>query len=200
MGVMEKINGHLLLLMAPSGSGKKMLLDGLGELADLLHFAKTFTSRARRHGTQENPHYVFLSRDKFEELITAGEFIEWAEFSGNLYGTSKYEVLESLQKSQVVFKEMELQGVKQVRELIPKEHLTIVYIDGGGWDELRRRILARAPISEEELALRRERYEIESKAKTEADVIIFNRNETELIGAHEEFREIVKKLIHTLNN
>lgn len=194
---MDKINGHLVLLMAPSGSGKKMMVDGLGELAHQLYFAKTYTSREKRLGTEENPKYVFVARAKFEKMIADGEFVEWAEFGGNLYGTPKSEILDTLKESRIVFKEMELQGVQQIKEIVPKEHLTVIYIDAGDWEALRKRIIARAPISEEELALRKERYEEERKFKSEADVIIQNNN-GQAEAAQAAFRDIIRNIIENI--
>ena len=65
---MEDIKGHLVLLMAPSGSGKKTLVDGLGDMQERMYFAKTFTSRSRREGAEENPKYEFISVQDFEKI------------------------------------------------------------------------------------------------------------------------------------
>ena len=183
--------------MAPSGSGKKTVVDGLGDLQDQMYFAKTFTSRSKRSGTEENPRYVFLSREEFEEKITNDEFVEWANFSGNLYGTTKADVLEALEEPQVVFKEMELQGVLQMKQLVPDEKLTVIYIDAGEWTELQERILARATIDPGELELRRQRYEEEVVFKEEAEIIISNRN-GEAESAQANFRNIIAGIIESI--
>ena len=75
--------GHLILLSAPSGSGKNTVMEGLGELANTLTFLKTYTTRSRREGTQENLRYSFISPEEFTKMIENDEFIEWAEFGGN---------------------------------------------------------------------------------------------------------------------
>lgn len=196
---MEELKGHLVLLMAPSGSGKKTLVDGLGDLQDRLHFARTFTSRTRREGTEENPKYVFISLEEFEEMVKNDEFVEWANFSGNLYGTPKSEVLNALKEPQVVFKEMELQGVEQIKKIVPDDNLTVIYIDAGEWSELKDRVLARASIDPEELELRRQRYEEEVKFKSEAEIIISNRN-GEAESAQHNFKTVVSGVIASLNN
>ncbi len=195
---MEELKGHLVLLMAPSGSGKKTLVDGLGELQNSMYFAKTYTSRARRENAEENPKYEFISLSEFEKLIAADEFVEWANFSGNLYGTAKSEILNALKKPQIVFKEMELQGVQQIKNIVPDDKLTVIYIDAGEWSELEKRIVARAAIDPVELALRKERYEEEVKFKPEAEIIIANQNGM-AESAQNNFRNVISGIVDSLN-
>jgi guanylate kinase len=195
---MEELKGHLVLLMAPSGSGKKTLVDGLGELQNSMYFAKTYTSRARRNEADENPKYEFISLEEFEKLIAEDEFVEWANFSGNLYGTAKSEILNALQKPQVVFKEMELQGVQQIKKIIPDDKLTIIYIDAGEWSELEERILSRAAIDPTELSLRKERYSEEVKFKPEAEIIITNQNGM-AESAQNNFRNVIAGIVDSIN-
>lgn len=190
----EEYPGYLLLLMAPSGSGKKSLVDSVLANHRDIYFAKTFTTRGIRAGVEENPLYSFISREAFEEMIANGEFVEWAEYSGNYYGTPKSELLEPLKRGKVVFKEMELQGVLQIRDLIPADRHTVVYVDGGPWESLQKRIVNRAPISAEELEGRRLRYEHESSFAREADVIIRN-HDGELDAAIGQMERVVNDLV-----
>ncbi len=186
--------GHLILLMAPSGSGKKHMVDTILATHRDIYFAKTFTSRSIRQGVEENPLYSFISREEFQSMIDSGEFIEWAEFGGNFYGTPKSEVINPLMAGKVIFKEMELQGVEIMRKLIPKENLTVVYIDAGSWEDLKDRITKRAAISDEELELRRQRFELEEKAQPAADITIRNRN-GELEAATETMEALVRGIV-----
>jgi len=192
------ITGHLVLLMAPSGSGKGKIIEGLGELAEHLYFLKTYTSRERRKGTEENPKYQFVTREAFEKMVTEDAFVEWANYSGNLYGTAKAEIFVALKEGKVAFKEMELQGIMQMKELVPEEHMTVIYIDAGGWDALERRITERAAIDPSELELRRQRYEEESKTKDIANVVIENHDGM-LQLAQDEFKKTIQHIIQTVN-
>jgi guanylate kinase len=188
--------GHLILLMAPSGSGKKKMLESIEHLTEKIYFAKTYTSRPPREGTEENPKYQFVSREEFQDLIDNEALIEWAEFSGNYYGTPTTEFTEPLAAGKVVMKEMELQGVQQIRQLIPAEQCTVIYIDAGSWEDLKGRILSRAPMDEEHLAMRRARYEEESSFKPSADVVIENHN-GKLEAAQEHFCRVVEDILST---
>lgn len=192
------IRGHLILLMAPSGSGKGKLIEGLGDLREQMYFAKTYTTRKRREGTDENPLYTFVGVEEFEKMIEEKAFVEWAQFSGNLYGTPKTEIIGPLAEGKVVFKEMELQGITQMKNILGEEHMTIVYIEAGDWETLKRRITNRAPITEEALKLRHERYIEESKTKDIANVVIENRD-GELEKAQQTFRDVVQQILNKVN-
>lgn len=173
----KEIAGHLVLIMAPSGSGKGFLISYLRMMFKdnpHVHFAVSCTTRVPRPGEIDGHVYHFISRDVFEEQMRSNEFLEWAEYSGNFYGTPRNEVILPLQQGRVVIREVELQGVLAIRERIPPENRTIIFIDGGAWDVLRERIIARAPISVGELELRRERYLEEVSSKAFADIVIDN--------------------------
>lgn len=178
--VEKDITGQLVLLVAPSGSGKGFLTSYLRVVFNdvpNIHFAVSCTTRVPRPGEVDGHSYHFITREKFAEMMHSDEFLEWAEYSGNLYGTPRSEVVEPLKHGKVVIREVELQGVLAIRERIPPENRTIIFIDGGPWDVLRERIIARAPISVGELELRRERYIEEQSAKVFADAILDNTSE-----------------------
>jgi guanylate kinase len=146
-----------------------------------------------RPGEVEGKEYYFLSRDGFKEKIKAEEFLEWAEFGGNLYGTLKSEILPPITRGEIVIAEIEIQGVEQLRTILPTEVMTTVYIESGGWDELRRRALARASMSNEELEQRYERYLVEVQTKDWADVVIDNTGD-DFTPACKRFAEFIESL------
>lgn len=186
------IKGHLIVLMAPTGSGKGTVTRSALRAYPELYVTVSGTTRAMRPGEEDGREYHFLSNEEFDAKVENGEFLEWAVFGGNKYGTLKSEITPRLAECNVVICEVELQGVEQLMELLPREHMTIVYIDAGGWENLRARAIARAPMSEEELAARHERYLIERKAKHIADVVIDNSsNDAE--AAAKQFIDMVEK-------
>lgn len=168
------IAGHLVLVMGPTGSGKGSLIaHALQALPEVAHTISC-TTRARRPSEVDGVNYHFLSREQFEKKIAEGAFVEYAEFGGHLYGTLHEEFDAKLKHPQVVICEVDLQGVQVLMELVDRSHRTLVYIEAGDWDTLQRRALSRAPISHEELALRRERFLEEESFKENADVVICN--------------------------
>jgi guanylate kinase len=186
----QLIKGHVIILMAPSGSGKGTLVRRALKEYPAIYHTVSCTSRAKRPAEIEGKDYNFLSPEAFTAKVAAGDFLEWAEFAGNKYGTLKTEVLPKIADCTVVMAEIELQGVEQLLKLLPRDHMTIVYIESGGWDILKKRIEGRAPISEEELAGRHTRYLVESEAKALADVIINNTGD--ITVAHNEFKQVIE--------
>lgn len=166
--------GKLILVGGPMGSGKGTLMRHALERFPTVFSPKSYTTRERRNYAGESEHYAFIPREEFESKIARGEFLEWAEFSGNYYGTLRAEVEEGLKEGKVMFKEMEVQGMRQVREVLPQSALIIVYIDAGSWEELKERALLRSPMSDAELEKRYLRYEDEITFMPEANIIVRN--------------------------
>jgi len=180
--------------MGPTGSGKGSILSHVLETFPELTFAVSCTTRTMRPGEVDGKDYHFLSQEEFQEKIDKKEFLEWAEFGGNRYGSLKSEIVERLKSGQIVVNEIELQGILQLLEIVPKVNRTLIFIDAGDWEISKARALARAPISEEQLALRHERYLEEIKSKPYADIVIANPDGG-LEQAQKEMRDIVQKII-----
>ncbi len=147
-----------------------------------------------RPGEAEGVNYYFISQEEFQRRVDEGEFLEWAEYGSNRYGTLKNELLPVIEEGGVILLEIEVQGVQQIQELVPKDQLLTIFIDAGSWEHLASRIRARAPIADEELEKRHVRYTEESKFKDEADVVISNPDGG-LDAAKAKLKEVVKPLI-----
>lgn len=182
--------GRLILVIGPTGSGKGTLIRLATEKFPGLTFLDSYTTRPPRPSSVESRKYRFISVDEFKDRVARGDFLEWAEFSGNFYGTLRKDVEEGLAAGKVFIKEMDLQGVHQVQRALPREDILTVFIDGGSWDELAARARKRAPMADEELALRKARYEIEMASTNEADVVISNR-EGERDQADAAFEKVI---------
>ena len=195
--LIEHITGHLLLVMAPTGSGKGSLIAHAQQQFPKLVQTVSCTTREKRPAEKDGVDYYFISRPEFVGKINGEEFLEWAEFSGNLYGTLKSELVDRLQRGEIVICEIELQGILQLMNMVPKEHRTLVYIEAGNWEVMKNRALARAPISEEHLALRYERYLHEKASKEYADIII-NNVDGKLQDSKEHMSRIVQTIITAL--
>lgn len=136
------MRGKLIVVSGPSGAGKSTLiriaLDEVPELA----YSVSATTREPREGEVDGQHYIFLSREQFERWIEEGNFLEWAEYAGNLYGTPEHRVDELLESGRSVILEIELQGARMVREQRPDAQM--VFVRAPSLEENRRRLENRA--------------------------------------------------------
>lgn len=187
--------GKLVLVVAPSGSGKDTLMEAAEAAFPDLRTLVTCTTRTPRIGEVDEVDYHFFTHEQFEQKIENGEFLEWAEYGGNLYGTLRASIEEVLAEGEVLLATIEVQGARRVHQLLPAEELAVIYIEAGGWETLARRIQMRAVIGDEELAKRYERYLDEVTFKDEADYIIENPD-----GGLEEAKRSFVQTIATLRH
>ena len=113
------MHGNLIIVSAPSGAGKTTLVVGAIERDNRARPSISFTSRRPRAGEERGVHYHFVSRAEFEAMIANGEFLEWAEAHGNLYGTSRRAVEEIRSSGCDAILTIDIQGAAQARELFP---------------------------------------------------------------------------------
>ncbi len=111
--------GNLIIVSAPSGAGKTTLTGGVVERDHLVRHSISFTSRGPRADEKDGVHYHFVSRAEFEAMIERGDFLEWAEVHGNLYGTSRRLVEEMRAAGFDVLLTIDVQGAAQARRLFP---------------------------------------------------------------------------------
>jgi guanylate kinase len=106
----------LFVVSAPSGTGKTTVVEKLVERMPDLALSRSYTSRAAREGERDGLDYNFVSRARFQEMIAAGAFLEYADVFGNFYGTSAADTETALQAGQDVVLVIDVQGARQVRE------------------------------------------------------------------------------------
>lgn len=165
-------SGKLIVLTGPSGVGKGTLMRSLLARHPELYYSVSATTRSPRPGEIDGKDYYFISRSKFEQLVAAGEFLEWAEFAGNYYGTPREPVINQICSGKLVLLEIELEGARQIRRSFP-EALSI-FILPPSFSELEKRIRTRAQDSEEAIARRLRRAQDEINAADEFDIQIVN--------------------------
>ena len=107
--------GLLFIVSAPSGTGKTTLVERLVQLLPNLHMSRSYTSRHARPGERNGVDYNFISRDRFEEMIDEGTFLEWADVFGNYYGTCGTDCEAELARGKDVVLVIDVQGARQVR-------------------------------------------------------------------------------------
>lgn len=164
--------GRLIVLTGPSGVGKGTLLRSLLQRHPDLYYSVSATTRSPRPGEVNGKNYYFISRSKFEQLVAQGEFLEWAEFAGNYYGTLREAVLNQVQSGKLVVLEIELEGARQIRTSFPSA--LSIFILPPSFNELEKRIRGRGQDSEEAIARRLHLAQEEIKAANEFDLQIVN--------------------------
>ena len=133
---------HIVIVSAPSGTGKTSLNTHVQQRnAARVEMVRSYTTRqARAEGTLEKD-YLHITRQKFQQMCDAGEFIEWAEVFGNLYGTARQEVARITDRGKTALLEIDVQGGQQIRAKFP--HSLAVFVLPPTIAELQRRLVQR---------------------------------------------------------
>ncbi len=164
--------GSLFVVVAPSGAGKTSLVSELLKRDSNVKLSMSYTTRAPREGEVDGIDYYFVTRERFEKMIGAGEFLEHANVYGNYYGTSKRWIDQSLAGDHDVLLEIDWQGARQVRGLFAA--MTGIFILPPSLAELARRLEARGKDSPEEIARRMASAREEISHVLEFEYIIVN--------------------------
>lgn len=165
--------GKLVIISAPTASGKSTIVAELiRQLASSVRLVTT-TSRPPRDGEKSGRDYHFVSRDEFIERRNKGEFFEWVEYSGHLYGSSRVVAGDLLGKYHFVFAVLEVRGAKVVKEVFP-EAITI-FVRPDSMEVLRKRLLERGS-SPDEIEARLERAKKEMVDIGEFEYVVTNHD------------------------
>jgi len=178
--------GSLYIVSAPSGAGKTTLVERLVEQMAGLRMSRSYTSRPARPGETDGVDYNFVTRPRFEEMIAAGDFLEWADVFGNLYGTCASETERLLADGSDVVLVIDVQGARQVRALRPGA--TTVFVMPPSYAILEQRLRGRSKDSEGAILKRLQVAREEVASFTEYDFIVIN---DELTSAVDRLRGIV---------
>ena len=141
------MSGCLFIIAAPSGAGKSSLVNALLARETSIQLSISYTSRAPRPGESEGSHYHFVTRGEFEAMVARGEFFEHAVVHGDLKGTARHTVERPLAEGRDVLLEIDYQGARQVRALVPD--CVSVFILPPSRVELERRLRRRGQDAEE---------------------------------------------------
>ncbi len=150
---MKNQKGKVLVVCAPSGTGKTTLAKRLMDEFPKLNYSVSCTTRAPRPGEIHGEDYFFLKKDEFNRRRLDNEFIEWAEVHGNNYGTLRKTLKDTLGKGEDLLFDIDVQGAAQMRLNLPGE-CTFVFIVPPSIEALEQRLLARGSESEETIKRR----------------------------------------------
>lgn len=168
--------GELFVLSAPSGTGKTTLTRRLtrpdSPILDELAVSVSYTTREPRTDESEGRDYHFVGGDEFERMISEDRFLEWAEYTGNCYGTAYSEVLPRLQAGVDVILEIDVQGAERVRSRMPEAHG--IFLMPPSYADLRRRLAGRGQEGAEAMARRLSVSLWEIKRYERYDYVIIN--------------------------
>jgi guanylate kinase len=166
------MRGNLYIVSAPSGSGKTTLLQHLLRNFKDLKFSVSYTTRHARAGEREGTDYFFTDRETFRKMAERGEFLEWAEFNGQLYGTGRTFVEKHLEQGEDVILDIDVQGAKQVKSRITDA--VAIFVLPPSFAELQRRLKSRMLESDDVIKRRLEIAKGEILFYREYDYIIIN--------------------------
>jgi guanylate kinase len=164
--------GQLFVVSAPSGAGKTTVVERVIAVTPGLRRSRSYTSRRARPGETDGVDYHFVSRDRFEAMIAGGQFLEWAEYSGNLYGTAVVDTERELEAGTDLVLVIDVQGARQVRRHRPAS--VLVFVLPPSADELEARLRSRGEDSEEQIWRRLEVAREEVQAVDEYDYVVVN--------------------------
>ena len=165
-------NGKLYVFTGPSGTGKGTILSQVLKQDKRLFLSVSATTRAPREGEIHGGHYYFLDKQTFEDKINKGEFLEYAQYVGNYYGTLEQPVNEQLKSGNDVVLEIEVQGAMQIHEKRPDA--VMIFVAPPSIEELERRLIGRGTENAEKIAARMKNAEEELKQSDKFDYIIVN--------------------------
>ena len=186
----QQKKGTLFVFSGPSGVGKGTLNAKLfEEFGDQMAFSVSATTRAPREGEIDGKHYFFISKQEFENRIANNDFLEYAQFAGNSYGTPKSYVMSLLEQGKNVLLEIEVQGAMQVMERMPE--CISIFVLPPSFEELERRLRGRGTETEDKIVRRLDtaRGELAYADKYQYQII----NGGDLEAAYQELRSVYLK-------
>ncbi|GCL63730.1 guanylate kinase [Pseudaquabacterium pictum] len=164
--------GNLFVVAAPSGAGKSSLVKALLELDSHLAVSVSHTTRAPRGQEQHGREYWFVGTDEFRQMAAQGDFFEWAEVHGNLYGTSRRAIEDRLARGEDVVLEIDWQGALQIKQIFG--HAILIFILPPSWAELEQRLKRRGEDGADVIARRMENARLEVAQARHFDFVIIN--------------------------
>lgn len=192
MGFLEskdKFEGKIIIVTAPSGSGKTTIVKHLLNKYDFLNFSVSATNREKRATEKNGKDYYFLKTSAFKKKIKAKEFVEWEEvYPGKFYGTLKSEIEMAWNSGNHIIFDIEVKGAANIKKLYPKNSLAI-FIRPPSIQSLQDRLTNRNTETKASLAKRLKRAKMELSYETKFDKILINDL---LEVAYEEAEEMIE--------
>jgi guanylate kinase len=185
--------GKLIIFVAPSGSGKTSIVKFLLAQNFNLRFSVSATTRTKRQNESEGVDYFFLTKERFQKKIKAGDFLEWEEvYAGTFYGTLKPEVDKLLEKGENVIFDVDVLGALNIKKTYGIQALAL-FVKAPSTEELVKRLKNRGTENEESLKRRIEKANFELSFEKDFDITIINNH---LEEAQTEAAQIIWNFIN----
>lgn len=183
--------GKIIVIVAPSGTGKSTLIKKLAEDYSSLQWSVSCTTRPRRSGETNGVDYHFMTEKEFVGRKDNNEFIEWAKVHSNYYGTLKKFVDEGLEQGKYLLFDLDVQGCDQMKKIYGSE-AQIIFIEPPSVDELEKRLLKRATDNRAVIEERLSNAKEELKRKNDFDFLVTN---DDFNRAYKDLHDVVGKIL-----
>ncbi len=184
------MRGKVIVISAPSGSGKTTIVKYLlSEFPELI-FSVSATTRKPRKGETHGKEYFFISEEEFKKKIEENQFVEWEKFYDYYYGTLRDYVDKNLDEGKFVVLELDVKGALNIKKQYPDAEL--IFIAPPSIEELKKRLIQRNTETEEDFKKRIERAEMEMSYKDKFDYVVINDN---LDEAKQNAKKIIENII-----
>lgn len=183
--------GKIIVIVAPSGTGKSTLIKNIKESFRDLHWSVSFTTRPMRPGEVDGKHYFFISQEEFFKKQKQGDFIEWAEVHGNFYGTSKGFVESKVNHGYSLLLDLDIVGSDSMKKEFGDE-ARVIFIAPPSFEELEQRLRGRGTENEDVIKLRLGNAKKELERKDDYDYLVIN---DELERTQNELNSLVQSII-----
>ncbi|MBI2872475.1 MAG: guanylate kinase [Chloroflexi bacterium] len=165
----------LVVISGPSGVGKDAVISHLRRTGRPIHVVVTATTRPRRPVERDGVDYLFISEERFQEMVRRGEFLEYAQVYGRWYGVPRSQVREALSKGVDAIVKTDVQGAATIKKGVPEA--VFVFLAPPSMEELERRLRQRKTESPEQLALRVRTAQEEMCCLPTFDYVVVNHND-----------------------
>ena len=164
-------DGKLFVISGASGVGKGTVLKAVMDKREDLFFSVSATTRDPRPGEVDGVHYYFVTKERFEEMIAAGEFLEYDAHAKNYYGTPRAQAQEKQQHGHVLL-DIEPKGAEQVKKTMPEA--VLIFIMPPSVEELEKRLRGRGDTPEDQIIIRMDRANWEMDQRSWYDYVVVN--------------------------
>lgn len=187
-----KKNGNIIVIAAPSGTGKTTIIKAILELMPEVVYSISATTREKRYNEVDGKDYFFIDEETFKQKIDNHQFVEWEKVYDYYYGTPKFFVEKIIWEGKSILLEVDVKGALAIKNVYPEANL--IYILPPSLEELEKRLRERKTESETDFQKRIERAKMELSLKDKFDYFIVNNNlNTAILEAKEVIEKITNK-------